>query len=632
MNKRGAIIRPAASRSFLILVALACLLLARPGRAAEHQNVLVLHSNNRLAPGNIAADRALRESIVGPAGRPVQIFSEFLDQPAFGGEAYERTMATYLREKYATRPPSAIVAVSDNAVDFLLGKRAQLFEGVPVVHLGVSKAHLRSIANVPPDVIGVPIEYDFSGTIAQALRWHPATRRIVIVTGAADRDRGWESRLRREVPLVAGEIPIEFLAGLSTSAVQARLRELGPDSVVFTPGYYLDADGTIFSPRESATLIAAASGAPVYGPLDGFIGVGIVGGRVPSFDAMGREAGQIVNRLLAGSPPAALELPEIAPSTLQVDWRQVKRWGIDRQSIPADASVQFREATFWEVYRNEAIIVIAIILIQGALIASLLVERRRRRTAESAVQKQRTELAHASRLAVAGELTASIAHEINQPLGAVQTSADAADLILQSGGDRRDDLLRIVSRIRRDNLRASDVIRRLRALLARHEPERKPLDVNTVALDVQAMLRTEARQRQVSLDVTQATSNATVVGDQTQIQQVLINLALNAMDAVANVPEDRRTVAVTVENSASKVTLTVRDRGHGVAPEHFPQLFDSFYSTKQRGMGLGLSIARTIVEAHGGRIWVEAGPGEGTVFRVELPAHERVDGDRSRSA
>ncbi len=140
-------------------------------------------------------------------------------------------------------------------------------------------------------------------------------------------------------------------------------------------------------------------------------------------------------------------------------------------------------------------------LIQAALIVALLVERRRRRTAETAIQKQRTELAHASRLAVAGELTASIAHEINQPLGAVQTSADAADLILQAGGDRRDDLLRIVTRIRRDNLRASDVIRRLRALLAKHEPERQPFDLNAALSDVDALLRAEARRRHANLEL-----------------------------------------------------------------------------------------------------------------------------------
>src|SRR5689334_8310324 len=283
-----------------IVVASLWLAVAPSALAAEDKNVLVLHSNNRLAPGNIAADRGLREAVVSSAQQPVVIFSEFLDQPAFGGDAYERTVTTYLSEKYAMRPPSAIVAVSDNAFDFLVRHRDQMFPAVPLVHLGVSKSHLQSLAGMPKDVVGVPIEYDFGGTIQQALRWHPRARVVIVVTGTSARDRGWESRLRREAPAAAGTVPVEFLAGASTAAVLARLREAGPDAVVFTPGYYQDADGRIFSPRESATLMAAASTAPVYGPLDGFIGTGVVGGRMPSFEAMGKEAGAIVNRLLAG--------------------------------------------------------------------------------------------------------------------------------------------------------------------------------------------------------------------------------------------------------------------------------------------------------------------------------------------
>jgi C4-dicarboxylate-specific signal transduction histidine kinase len=370
--------------------------------------------------------------------------------------------------------------------------------------------------------------------------------------------------------------------------------------------------------------MAAAATAPLYGPLDTFIGIGAVGGRMPSFEDMGRQAGQVVNKLFAGAAAASLRLPEIAPMSLQVDWRQVRRWGIDEKGIPADAVRHFKEPTFWEAYRNEAIITAAVILLQFGLIAALLIERRRRRTAEVAVQKQRTELAHASRLAVAGELTASIAHEINQPLGAVQTSADAADLILQSGGDRRDDLLRIVTRIRRDNLRASDVIRRLRALLAKQEPERQPFDVNVAVTDVATLLRAEARRRGVTLDLRLASTPPCIVGDQTQIQQVLIILVLNAMDAVADVPEHRRTVVVSVDRIAGDVAITVRDRGRGIAPEHVAKVFDSFFSTKQRGMGLGLSIARTIVEAHGGRIRAENGAGEGAVLHVELPARDEA--------
>ena len=513
-----------------------------------------------------------------------------------------------------------LVVGGEEALTFLLRHRAELFPQAPVVHMGVARLFLRSLPPLPADVVGVPIEYDFSGTIDQALCWHPQARRLVVVTGAATWDREFEARLRDEVSRFKDRATAEFLAGLPTGAVLKRLGELGGDAVVFTPGYFQDGEGRNFAPREAARIMAAAATAPVYGPFNTFIGTGIVGGSMPNFAAMGRQAGQIVNGLLDGAAPASLRLPEIMPNTLNVDWRQVRRWGIDENAIPGDAVVHFREHSLLEAHRNDLIIAATVFLLQTGLIAGLLVERRRRRLAELAVQKQRSELAHASRLAIAGELTGSIAHEINQPLGAILSNADAADLILESGADRRDELRVILADIRRDDLRASAVIHRLRALLARQEVERQPFDLNEAMSDVESVLRAEARRRRVTLDIRPATTAATMVGDRVQIQQVLINLLLNAMDAVADLSEDRRTVVVSVEKAASGIAITVRDRGHGIAPEHLPKLFDSFFSTKRQGMGLGLSIARTLVEAHDGRIWAEHGPGEGALFHVEWPA------------
>ena len=122
---------------------------------------------------------------------------------------------------------------------------------------------------------------------------------------------------------------------------------------------------------------------------------------------------------------------------------------------------------------------------------------------------------------------------------------------------------------------------------------------------------------------TRPAPSATIVGDRVQIQQVLINLLLNAMDAVSDEGDDRRTITVEVEEAGQRIRITIRDRGRGIGPEELPRVFDSFYSTKHAGMGLGLSIARTIVEAHGGRIWVESRAGDGTVFFVELPSIDR---------
>ena len=340
----------------------------------------------------------------------------------------------------------------------------------------------------------------------------------------------------------------------------------------------------------------------------------------PDFPEMGAQAAAIVGRLLDGASPATFKLAPVMATRLTIDWRQAQRWGIADAQIPDDAVVQFRQPTFWETYRTAAILIACIVLLQGALITALLLERRRRRKAEVAVQVQRNEIAHASRLAVAGELTASIAHEINQPLGAILASADAAELILQAGGDRREDLTRIVSRIRRDDLRASDVIRRLRALLVSHEAQREPFDLAAIVDDVATMLEAEARRRQVTLEIRPMHLDSVVMGDPIQLQQVLLNLILNAMDAVADAPADRRVIVVEVTVAKSTVSVSVRDGGPGIARENLPKVFESFFSTKKKGMGLGLSIARTIVEAHGGRIKAENGPVNGAVFRVDLPA------------
>ena len=607
------------------VLALACTLVAIAARAQDAPTVLVLYSNGRLVQGNLDVERGLRSTAVGPAGLPVRIYSEFLDRPEFGGEAYERTVTTYLHDKYAGSPPDVVVAVATESLDFLIRHRATLFPGVPLIHAAVFKSYTDSIRPLPPGVAGVPVEYDPAGTIEQALRWHPSARRLLVVTGATSRDREWEAQLRALTPRYQGRVEVEHLAGLPTPALHAHLAALGTDAVIFTPGYYQGADGQRFTPRDSVEAMAKVAGAPIYGSFATFIGVGAVAGRVPAFEAMGRQAGTIVAALLAGAEPAALGLPPVMPNALTIDWRQVRRWGIDEALIPSDAVVQFRPPSLWEAYREVALAGAAVIVLQALLIVALLFERRRRRAAELAVLQQRSELAHVSRLSVAGELTASIAHEINQPLGAILTSADAAEMILQAGGDRRDDLLRIVERIRRDDLRASEVIRRLRALLARHEPAHEAFELDDAMADVAAMLRAESRKRQVVLELRSAPPPTTVLGDVVQIQQVLINLLLNAMDAVGALPEDRRTITMAVEKGGGVLYVTVSDRGRGIAPGDEDRLFESFFSTKQRGMGLGLSIARTIVEAHGGRISAANGAGGGAVFRVELPAPGAAD-------
>ena len=249
----------------------------------------------------------------------------------------------------------------------------------------------------------------------------------------------------------------------------------------------------------------------------------------------------------------------------------------------------------------------------------------------AALQRQRRELAHASRLAVVGQLTASIAHEINQPLGAILSNADAGEILLERPDPPLDELGSILADIRRDGLRASEVIRHVRGLARKPDLEQETLDANELVVGVVALLDADAQRRRIPLQLSMAPGPAWVRVDRAQMQQVLINLVLNAMDAIEAMQARDGTgyVAPPIRLGVScdahgEVQFAVADAGTGIPSEQIDQLFDSFYTSKPHGMGLGLSIARSIVEAHGGRIRARNNTGAGATFVVTLPTEAGI--------
>jgi signal transduction histidine kinase len=245
-----------------------------------------------------------------------------------------------------------------------------------------------------------------------------------------------------------------------------------------------------------------------------------------------------------------------------------------------------------------------------------------RQRAQEALQKAQAELAHATRVMMMGELTASIAHEVNQPLAGVVTNAGAGLRWLDAQPPNLGEVRQALGRIIKDGARASDVISRIRALIRKAPPQKDGLELNDAILEVMALTHGEVVMHGVSVQTQLAEGLPRLQGDRVQLQQVLLNLILNAVEAMGGVSEGARELRISTGQDASGgVLVAVRDSGPGVHPESVHRLFDAFYTTKPGGMGMGLSICRSIVEAHGGRIWAShtAGPGATVQFTLPLP-------------
>jgi PAS domain S-box-containing protein len=247
------------------------------------------------------------------------------------------------------------------------------------------------------------------------------------------------------------------------------------------------------------------------------------------------------------------------------------------------------------------------------------------RLAQEALRNTQTEFAHMTRVMTMGELTASIAHEVNQPLGAMVTSAAAGARWLATKPPQMDKARRALERIANDGKRAAEVIRRIRALMKRQAPRKEWLDINETILEVIALAQYQLRRNAILLETRLGHHLPLVRGDRVQLQQVLLNLIINAIEAMSGIKERARVLTiVSASEGPDTVSVEVRDAGTGLDPEHAPHLFEPFYTTKAEGLGIGLSISLSIVEAHGGRLSAAANAPHGTVFLFSLPVNETV--------
>lgn len=337
-----------------------------------------------------------------------------------------------------------------------------------------------------------------------------------------------------------------------------------------------------------------------------------------------------VSALTTGKPPVPVTTAAGAPERATVSARvvgmaTVVAWLGMVLALGLSAAILGRMALGasapWQDDRRVAAIAIVLAVMQACLILALRVSRRERRPARAeSTGDPPADLLHASRLAVVGQLSASIAHEINQPLGAILSNADAAAILLAAPEPDLVELRSIVADIRSDGLRASEVVRQVRTLARKRPPDFMELDLQDVCRQALHLCVPVANRRGVRILTRFDPQGLPVHGDPVLLRQMLLNLLLNALDALAGVHRSRAVVEVSATmRDEGGVVIVVRDHGYGIREQDLGRLFDTFFTTKEHGLGLGLPIVRSIIESHGGRITASNHPAGGAEFRITIP-------------
>jgi len=618
----------------LFILAASAAFLATPfaGSAAlamEPKRVMLLHSlGPQFGPWSAYA-KTIRDELRRRMPGSLDISDHSLVSARNRDESAEIAFVDYLRALNAKQPFDLIITIGAPAVDFVQRWRQQLFPVTPFVFTALEQRRIRYSDLTDNDVV-VTYVHDFPAFFESILRLLPDTKTLAVVNGKSAVEQFWDSEIRRDAKAFEHRMAFRWYNELSFEDILKDAAALPPRSAIFFELMSIDAAGVVHEGDTALKRLHAVANAPIFSYQDAFFGREIVGGPMHSVPYTSERAVAAAVRILQGEKARDIKLPVGGFPAAKYNWQEMQRWGISESQLPTGAEIYFRETSLWERYRWHILAIIAAVLLQTGLISWLLYEHHRRQAAEVMARDFMSELTQMNRVATAGELSASIAHEINQPLAAISIGVSATLNWLSGKTPNVEQARSLLNGIANECHRAGDIIKNLRAIFGKHAPQAAPLDINSVILAVLELVRIELQKHDIAVRTELGDRLPLVNGSEIQLQQVVLNLVMNAIEAIDAAPSPPRELNVKSALSESGgVHVSIEDSGVGISPSDLPQVFQPLFTTKARGMGMGLAICRSTIERHEGRLWVSAAASRGSIFQFELPASVRSRPDRT---
>jgi signal transduction histidine kinase len=588
---------------------------ARP----DAKRVMVLHSFGREFKPWSEYARSIRTELDRQSPWPIDIIDHSLVAARSSDEDSEKPFVDYLRALFARRLPDLIISIGAPAAAFVQRNRQQLFADTPMVFTAVEQRRVQFSRLTASDAV-VAARINYLASFENILRVLPDTKAITVVVGTSPIEKFWKEAIAKEIEPATGQVALSWTDHLSFEEVLQNAAKLPPQSAIFWELMIVDAAGVMHEGNAALGRLHAVANAPIFSYDETFFGRETVGGPFLRVIDTSRETASVAIRILGGEKPGDIKVPPIQYAQPQFDFREMQRWGIPESRLPPGSEIHFREPSTWEKYRLHILGVLAALLLQAVLISWLLYEHRRRQIAEADSLHRMNELARMNRIATAGELSASIAHEIRQPLVAISSSGSAALNWLQHKVPNIEEARHALERIVKASHRADDVIKSVRAMFRSEPAARVAVNFNDLIEQVLVLVEHQMRSNGIALEtVLEYRSSPWVMADPVQLQQAILNLIMNAIEAMSTSDQARVLHIESGFDQDGNATLLVQDSGPGFDEKIAENLFKPFVTTKPSGMGMGLSICKSIVEQHQGTLTATSIKPRGALFQIVLP-------------
>jgi len=595
---------------FILFIILFSLIVSNDSFSEESiKTVVVFYSLDH----NLPAYRTFQEGLNGHYAtipdRPYSLIVEYLELNTYPHKEDIESIVQLHNEKYKAVNIDLLITFGPGAYEALKKYGFEPINHTPVVNIEI-ESNIYDINGGllfdDENALHISIKTDYKETIGTAIKLFPDYHDVYIISGSSPADRYFAELTRQGTEQFSQSHNFTFYNGLPLDSILSLVRKIPESSIVFTTSFMEDSKKIPFSTSMVVRILAAECNAPHFTLSDDFIEEGLIGGYVYSFIELGRQTEKIAEEVLNGRSIKEITVDENGFNKHMYNWHLLKKWGLlESKVIPADSVFFNQKMNFFSEYKWYLFGGL-LFLIGQTLLILFLVDLNKR---QKAVAKQRTEneqlfreLARQDRLSRMSELTASLSHELNQPLTAILYNAQAGKRFIDTGNLSNKQALEILNNIIEDDKRAGSLISSVRSLMKLEEREKEKVDLNSIILETEKLFHSESIAKHIQISLKLEEQPVFVFGDKIQLQQVMLNFLFNAANSLEEIDFKSNKIEVCQQIEDDQVIVTVRDSGPGINPEIEDKLFKPFVTSTKKGLGIGLAVSRSIIEAHNGEI------------------------------